>query len=95
MKRRWLSAALWQLDRVFEYMAEENPEGARHVFARIRKAIERVKRFPQSGRAGHLPGTREIAVTGLPYVVVYRITGDMVEILRVFHTSQERPDPFH
>ena len=95
MKLRWLSAALVQLDRVYEYIAQENPEAARHVFVRIRKATERLKRFPQSGRAGHLQGTREIVVTGLPYVVVYRITGDTVEILRVFHTSQERSELFH
>ena len=27
--------------------------------------------------------------------VVYRVTGDTVEILRVLHTSRERPIPFH
>jgi toxin ParE1/3/4 len=95
MKLRWLSPALLQLDRVFAYIALENPTAARRVSRRIRKATEQLKRFPQSGRVGHIQGTREIVVTGLPFVVVYRITSDTVEILRVFHTSQECSDPFH
>lgn len=95
MKVRWLSAALAELDRVYDNIAQDNPAAARSVFKRIRKASERLKRFPYSGRHGQLPGTREIVVVGLPFVVVYRMAGDTVEILRVFHTSQERPEPFH
>jgi plasmid stabilization system protein ParE len=45
--------------------------------------------FPLSGRAGHVPGTRELVVPGLPYIIIYRTTKTAVEILRVFHTSQD------
>jgi len=95
MKLRWLSPALAELDRVFEYISQENPKAARHVFTRIRKSTEKLRRFPESGRAGHVPGTRELLVTGLPFLVVYRVAGDTVEILRVFHTSQDLAQPFH
>lgn len=46
--------------------------------------------FPESGRIGQVPGTRELVVTNLPYIVVYRVNGDTVEILRVMHMSMDR-----
>ena len=51
--------------------------------------------FPESGRVGQVPGTREMIVADLPYIVLYRVSGDVVEILRVLHTSQEDVPPFH
>ncbi len=42
-----------------------------------------------------MPGTRELIVTNLPYIVLYRVSGDAVEILRVFHTAQDPENPFH
>jgi addiction module RelE/StbE family toxin len=95
MRVRWLSPALAELDRVYEYISPENPKAARQVFTRIRKSTERLKRFAEAGREGHVPGTRELPVTGLPYLVVYRVIGDTVEVLRVLHTSQNRSDPLH
>jgi addiction module RelE/StbE family toxin len=95
MKLRWLSPALLQLDRVYEYIACDNPAAAKLVFTRIRKATVNLKHFPESGRAGQIRGTRELVVTGLPYLIVYRVTGDSVEILRVLHTAQDPGNPFH
>jgi toxin ParE1/3/4 len=88
---RWLSEALIQLDRVYEYISRENPRAAADVFVRIRKATHQLSRFPMVGRAGHVSGTRELVVTGLPYLVVYRVSADDVEILRVLHTAMDRP----
>jgi hypothetical protein len=39
-----------------------------------------------------VPGTRELIVTKTRYVVPYRVRGETVEILRVFHTSRRLPD---
>jgi plasmid stabilization system protein ParE len=83
------------LRRQVSFIEAENPAAATRVRRAIRKSVLRLIDFPESGRIGQLPGTREIVVAGLPVVVVYRITSDTVEILRVFHTSQERPDAFH
>jgi len=46
--------------------------------------------FPKSGRRGQAGGTREIVVVGLPYIVVYRQDGNLVEIVGVFHGAQDR-----
>jgi len=39
-----------------------------------------------------VPGTRELIVTKTRYIVPYRVRGETVEILRVFHTSRRLPD---
>jgi addiction module RelE/StbE family toxin len=62
------------------------------VIDRIEQLVKRLATFPESGRVGHIPGTRELVVPGLPYLVVYRVTPDAVEILRVFHTSRNWPE---
>jgi toxin ParE1/3/4 len=87
MNIRWLSSALVELDRIHGYVAQENPKAAARVFRQIRKAPRQLARFPHLGRPSQVEGTRELVVTGLPYLIVYRVTGDDVEILRVFHTS--------
>ncbi|WP_267461352.1 type II toxin-antitoxin system RelE/ParE family toxin [Aureimonas sp. SA4125] len=48
---------------------------------------------PYSGRVGRTPGTRELPVTGTPYVVVYRVA-ERVEILAVVHGAHTWPESF-
>jgi toxin ParE1/3/4 len=79
------------LDRIYAYIATENPKAAAQVFRRIRRAAGSLAQFPHSGRLGQAETTRELVVTGLPYVVVYRIRGNEVEVLRVFHMAMDRP----
>ena len=45
---------------------------------------------PHRGRAGRWPNTRELVVR--PYVIPYRVKGETVEILRVFHSAREWPE---
>jgi toxin ParE1/3/4 len=47
--------------------------------------------FPQVGRLGRSPDTREWVVTGLPYIIVYEIADDQaVAVLGVFHAAQDQ-----
>jgi toxin ParE1/3/4 len=47
---------------------------------------------PHMGRPGRVPGTRELVVTRTPYIVPYRVRGDTLEILRVYHGARRWPD---
>jgi plasmid stabilization system protein ParE len=49
--------------------------------------IDRFETFPHLGRPGELRGTREL-VSG-PYVVVYRVANEVVEILHIWHGRQD------
>jgi len=38
------------------------------------------------------PGTRELVASGTPYVIPYRVKGDWLELIAVFHGKQEWPE---
>jgi len=44
------------------------------------------------GRPGRIEGTRELVVSGTPYIAAYRIVGDTVRVLRVLHGAQQWPE---
>ena len=87
----WTRRALRRLDEIGSFIAAENPASAAKVVNRIVAAAERLADHPNSGRAGRLNGTRELVLADIPYIVPYRILGDRVEIITVFHAAQHRP----
>jgi toxin ParE1/3/4 len=89
---RWLRRALANLDAEAEYIAEDDPAAAGRVVLNILRAVDLLKRNPALGRAGRVAGTRELVVPGTPYIVPYRVRGEAVEILRVFHAARKWPE---
>ncbi len=92
MKLEWSVFALADRDDIFSFIESDNPRSAIKVDDAIRAHVERLATFPESGRIGRVAGTRELVITGLPYIVGYRITADAVRILRVLHGAQPWPD---
>ena len=92
MRVRWLRRALRNLDEEADYIARDDPDAAARMVQRIATAVEQLTIHPSSGRIGRVPGTRELIVTGTPYIVPYRVRRDAVEILRVFHAARKWPD---
>jgi addiction module RelE/StbE family toxin len=91
MKRRILARAARDLAEIEAYISTDNPEAARAVASRLRKAFELITARPEIGRPAQFPDTREWSVPGLPYVIPYRVRPNRIDILRVWHTSRERP----
>jgi toxin ParE1/3/4 len=91
MKPVWTRAAIRDLIHARDYIARENPAAAREIASRIVDATERVIQFPEVGRVGRVNGTREMAVPGTQYVIVYRLKKTAVHFLRVLHGRQEWP----
>jgi toxin ParE1/3/4 len=73
------------------FIAADNPSAAGRVAARLEKAIALIAEMPAIGRPTANRPTREWVVPDLPCLVVYRIDGDTLDILRVWHTSRRRP----
>ena len=92
MRVRWLRRALANLDGEAEYIAEDDPAAAGRVVLNILRAVDSLKGNPALGRAGRVAGTRELVVPGTPYIVPYRVRGEAVEILRVFHAARKWPE---
>ncbi len=91
MQIRWLRTALRNLDEEATYIAADDPQAARLVVERVLNAVEVLASQPALGRPGRVPGTRELVVVNTRYVVPYRVRGQVVEVLRVFHTSRRLP----
>lgn len=90
MKIRWTTAAADDLERISEYIAEDSPEAALKIARTIFSRIEELSTFPRLGRNGREEGTREFVLAPLPYIAVYRVTKDVVEILHFYHGAQDR-----
>lgn len=78
------------LDSIVDHIALENPSAALDIWDDIERQIERLRDFPRSGRIGRMPETRELVVSGTPYIVVYLVS-DGVELIRVLHGAQKWP----
>ncbi|MDP9176018.1 MAG: type II toxin-antitoxin system RelE/ParE family toxin [Planctomycetota bacterium] len=89
MRLRWLKRGLQSLGIVHAHIASDNPVAAKHVVRGIRDATRRLSQFPSSGRPGKVPGTRELVLPQWPYIVVYRVMADEVQILRAFHAATD------
>ena len=92
MRVRWLKAALVNLNAEAEYITEDNPAAAGRVVQKILRAVDLLKKNPAIGRAGRVAGTRELVVPGTPYIVPYRVRGEVLEVLRVFHAARKWPE---
>jgi toxin ParE1/3/4 len=92
MRVRWLRKALRNLDDEAGYIAADDAVAARQVVTRVIGAVLLLAQQPGLGRPGRVPGTRELLVGKTRYIVPYRVRGDTIEILRVFHTSRRLPD---
>ena len=57
----------------------------------IYERVGALESFPHRGRAGRVEDLRELPLPPLPFVVVYRVLGDAVEIARVLHGAQRWP----
>jgi plasmid stabilization system protein ParE len=91
MRVRWLRTALRNLDEEATYIAADDAAAARRVVARVLEAVGQLADQPGLGCPGRVPGTRELVVLNTRYIVPYRVRGEEVQILRVFHTSRRPP----
>jgi toxin ParE1/3/4 len=91
---RWVAAALANLNSEAEYIAQDNPSAAAHTVELIIKAVEQLRQFPAIGRPGRVAGTRELVVSGTPYIIPYRVRSGHVEVLRLFHGARRWPSRF-
>jgi toxin ParE1/3/4 len=89
MRLRWTLEAANDLESISDYLLEQHPQLAQPTVRRIYAEIKELSRFPVRGRIGRELGTRELILTGLPYVVVFRANDARVEILRIFHGAQD------
>lgn len=86
----WKKQARADLLNIVEHIAQDNPDAAEKLAEAIEAKAEKLKSHPALFRVGRKRGTREL-VAHENYLVIYRVQGDEVEILRVKHVAQQWP----
>ncbi len=91
MRIRWSDDAFSDLDRIFDSIATNNPAAAERTVKMLLSAPSVLAANPQIGPRIENLETADVRrlVVGA-YEVRYRLTGQTVEILRIFHTKEDR-----
>jgi toxin ParE1/3/4 len=91
----WTEQATQQLDQAHDYIALSNSvEVAARITMHIATSVQQLATFPSSGRAGRVPGTRELVISNSPFIVAYSIERDRIVILAIYHGAQQWPAAF-
>jgi len=94
MKVIWSVASVRHLYEITEYIHGESAGGTITIRRRILDTVRRVGQMPYSGHTGRIDGTREAAVPRTPFIVVFQVSAQAVEILGVWHGARQWPESF-
>jgi plasmid stabilization system protein ParE len=87
-KQPWTTAAADDLESVSDYLHRNQPGWAQPTVRRIYEAASTLNKSPTRGRLGTEPGTRELKLPDLSCLIVFTVTDEAVEIVRVYHSAQ-------
>lgn len=90
----WLTEAQVELKHHVAYIHQHNPRAANRIHAEIIRRVASLEHFPRSGRIGRQPASRELVVAGTPYVVIYAVSGDLIQIMHIVHGAQQWPQEY-
>jgi addiction module RelE/StbE family toxin len=92
MRIRWTDPATRDLTDICDYIRDHDaPAAARSVALNIYEKVGLLARFPHQGRPGRKLHTRELVFPGLPFLAIYRIREDVIEIVRILHGARNWP----
>jgi toxin ParE1/3/4 len=94
MQIRWTRKALNNLETAVNYIASDSPGNAQKVAQKIWDSIQLLRQQPGMGRPGRVPGTRELIISDLPFIVPYAEHKGEIVILRIIHASMKWPELF-
>jgi toxin ParE1/3/4 len=91
MRLRWTTPAANDPYNIVRRIRKHNPAAATKVAKILYDECGLLRDFPRRGRKGRIEGTRELVFPGLPYIVVYTVQDQIVELLRIYHGAQDWP----
>jgi plasmid stabilization system protein ParE len=91
MKLEWSAAAIVDLQRFALFLEEHHPKLAQRIAAELRAKALLLEANPQLGYALS-GGYRQVVlrVLGARYVLRYRLDGERIIVVRVFHGREAR-----
>jgi addiction module RelE/StbE family toxin len=91
MQLRWTEDAAADLERIADYLFEKTPVHALRIVLQLYESPQILIQFPYCGRMGRKPGTRELVLPSLPYVLIYSVSEDAIHVTRILHGAQKYP----
>jgi toxin ParE1/3/4 len=92
----WTEFAIADIDKIEVYIsAQGSPAAAIDQVLRVIEVAEKVLlEHSSAGRSGRVKGTRELVITGTPFVIIYRLKMQLsqVQVLRVLHYARQWPE---
>lgn len=93
MNVRWAYRAREDRRELISHVEKESLTVAVELDDRIDAALRRLAEYPQSGRLGRAPDTRELVIHRTPYIAIYQIDDRGVRIVRLIHAAADWPGP--
>ncbi|MDH1008406.1 type II toxin-antitoxin system RelE/ParE family toxin [Pseudomonas nicosulfuronedens] len=90
MKVIWTRDARQDRLDIWEYLVCENPDAAVRVDLLFSASVTKLRSFPQMGKPGRIPGTREM-IPHESYRIVYQVEADTLWVLALVHTARMWP----
>jgi toxin ParE1/3/4 len=91
----WSHEAIDDLAALRAYIGQDDPAAAQRLALHIIHSVETLlSDKPEIGRPGRVPGTREFVIARTPFIVPYRLVGNTIQILRIFHGARRWPEAF-
>ncbi len=87
----WLTTARLEKDALLAYMAERNVLATLGLNDQIDRQVNQLATFPFLGKKGRMPSTFELRISRTPYIAAYRLHGQTVQILHIFHERRNWP----
>ena len=91
MRIQWHPLAITDLAELMTYIAKDSLNAAYRMHNEIRRQTSILATHPEAGRVGRVAGTRELVITGTPYITAYRLSSEVITILRLLHGAQRWP----
>lgn len=85
------NTARGEIARQIAYIQARNPDAARTQRARISQAVALLRDTPRLGKPGRVAGTRELVIAGTPFLLIYALGDNRLEILHLKHGRQQWP----
>jgi addiction module RelE/StbE family toxin len=88
-KMKWTPQSLDDIESIANFIARDSDYYAQMFTTKVFEAVEHLEIFPESGRIVPELNRKEIReVIFGNYRIIYRIRGDLVEILTVYHSAR-------
>lgn len=90
MRIVWTPEAEQDRVDVWDYIALDNPHAASLMDQLFSDAVARLAEYPELGKPGKIPGTREL-IAHASYRLVYEIEQETLWVLALVHTTMQWP----